>query len=270
MKQIALDPLRRLGTWCARAGGLLTVLVLVKLTTAFSRQPSEKKLRTAATSPEAESRRATEERTMRALIGRLSEVEGVEHVLTRFSDRCVRPYNGSVLENSRSPYVLRCGMNAVAYFGVRGDITDVLPRIHAARIAAWGPRGGDGPGASTTAGTVAYALEYHRARGRYPDDRLMPAPPLRGPGLRIDWDRPDLPIPNLIEEPSPEPGTGPAEIYRRTSSVPRAPLTVAAARARYGTVLAFTLGGSWNSTAEDYFTVPRGFKAPRRGRPKGR
>ncbi|MEU9125433.1 hypothetical protein AB0C96_37355 [Streptomyces sp. NPDC048506] len=247
---------RRARGRCARAGGLLAAFALVGLTAACSREPSEKELRTHATSRGAESRRAVEEQKMRALIKHLSAVEGLEHVLTRFTDSCSRPYNGSIFEGNRSPYLLTCTMRAVAYFGVREEITDVLPRIRAAGIATWGPQGSEGRALSHAAGTVTYALAYHRDRGRYPDGLLMPAPALEAQGLRIDWDRPDMPLPHRVEEPAPCPEAGSGGIYQRCSTTPEAPISIRAARARYGIVLSFSLGG-WDSSGHDYFTVPR-------------
>ncbi|MFD4141342.1 hypothetical protein [Streptomyces sp. NPDC058572] len=256
MNQTAAVLWRRGRGWCARAGGLLLAFALVGLTAACSREPSEKELRTHATSPGAESRRAVEERKTRALIERLTAVEGLEHVLTRFTDSCARPNDGSIFENNRSPYILKCSMQAVAHFGVQGDITDVLPRIRAAGIATWGPQDGEGRDMPHAAGTVTYALDYHRDRGRGPNGTLMSAPALEAPGLQIDWDRPDLPLPNRIEEPAPCPRAGPGGTYARCSTAPEAPMSIEAARARYGTVLTFELGG-YGSTAYDYFTVPR-------------
>ncbi|WP_328686733.1 hypothetical protein OG879_00805 [Streptomyces caniferus] len=256
MEGTGADRGRRVRGRGARACGLLLVFVLVGLVSACSRESSEEKLRTQATSPGAESRRAVEERKMRALIERLTAVEGLEHVLTRLTDSCAEPHNGSVFEGNRSPYVLRCGMRAVAYFGVRGDITAVLPRIRVAGVATWGPQDGQGRDMPYAAGTVTYALDYHRAHGRRPDGSLLPAPTLVAPGLRIDWDRPGPPLPNRVAEPAPCPAAG-SGIYQRCSTVPKAPPSVAAARARYGTVLAFGLGdGSAASSAYDYFTVP--------------
>ncbi|MFF0109650.1 hypothetical protein [Streptomyces hirsutus] len=92
---------------------------------------------------------------MRALNERLTAVEGLEHVLTRFSDSCASTSNGSIFEHDWSPCTLTCSMRADAYFGIRGDI--------------------------------------HWDRGRDPDGTLRPAPTLEAPGLRIDWGRPDLP-----------------------------------------------------------------------------
>ncbi|WEB45125.1 hypothetical protein MOV08_41415 [Streptomyces yunnanensis] len=104
-----------------------------------------------------------------------------------------------------------------------------------------------------------YALDYHRHRGRYPEGGPMPAPTLEAPGLRIDWDRPDAPLPNRVEEPAPCPPAGSGGIYRRCSITPEDPMTpmaVATARARYGTVMTFSVGG-YGSSAYKYFTVPR-------------
>ncbi|MFD5572763.1 hypothetical protein [Streptomyces cadmiisoli] len=113
---------------CTQAGGLLVAFALVGLTAACSREPADKELRTQATSSEAESRRAREEQKMRALIARLTAVEGLEHLLTLSIDTCHGPQDGSIFENNRSPYALTCSMRADAYFGVRGEITDVLSR----------------------------------------------------------------------------------------------------------------------------------------------
>ncbi|MGW2403031.1 hypothetical protein ACWCXK_00645 [Streptomyces sp. NPDC001739] len=256
MKETLASRWRRVRGRCAQAGGLLLAFALVGLTAACSREPSEKKLRKQARSPLAETRRAEEEHKIRALIERLSAVEGLEHVLTRFTDSCARSSNRSILENNRSPYVLTCGMKAVAYFGVRGDITEVLSRIRAAGIANWGPQDGKGRDLPHAAGTVSYALDYHRKRGRNQDGSLMPAPTLTAPGLRIDWDRPDFPLPNHVEEPAPYPPVETA-IYQRCSTVPQTPMSMAAARAQYNTVLTFSLGDMWDSSAENYFTVPR-------------
>ncbi|MFD9000734.1 hypothetical protein ACFV0T_07100 [Streptomyces sp. NPDC059582] len=255
MKGTVADRWRDVRAPWVRAGGLLLALALVGLTTACSREPSDKELRKQATSPAAESRRSVEERKMRALIERLTAVEGLEHVLTRFEDSCVRPYNGSIFENHESPHSLECDMQAVAYFGVRGDLTDVLRRIRAADIAAWGPHDDEGRDMPHAAGTVTYAIGYQRDHGRYPDGRLMPAPTLEAPGLRIDWDRPHLPLPNLVEEPAlcPPAGSG---IYQRCSTAPENPISVATTRVRYGTVLTLSLGG-WDSSADNYFTVTR-------------
>ncbi|MGV9497394.1 hypothetical protein ACWDQ0_03895 [Streptomyces sp. NPDC003642] len=239
-----------------RVRALLLVSALVALTAACSSGPSEEELRREATSPAAASRRAAEERNARGLVERLSAVEGLEHVLTRFTDTCARPPEDSLLEQDASPHALVCDIRADAYFGVRGDITDVLRRIRAAGLAEWGPRDGTGREMPNAAGTVTYALAYHRAHGRFKDGSLMPGPALEAPGLRIDWDRDRLPLPNRIEEPAPCPPRK-GVIHERCSITPKPSTTVSAARARHGTVLTLNLDGP-GATWHEYFTVPRG------------
>ncbi|MFD7868168.1 hypothetical protein [Streptomyces sp. NPDC059783] len=240
---------------CRQAGGLLVAFALVGLTAACSHEPADKELRTQATSSEAESRRVREEQKMHALIARLAAVEGLEHLHTHLFDSCHGRQNDSIFEDDESPYALTCSMWADAYFGARGEITGVLSRIRAAGVAAWGPQDDEGRDLPYAAGTVTYALDYHRARGKFRDGTLMPGPALEAPGLRLDWDRPDLPLPNLIEEPAPCPETG-SVIYWRCSITPEDPMTVAAARTRYDTVLTLSLG-HYASSAYNYFTVPR-------------
>ncbi|WDN57114.1 hypothetical protein [Streptomyces clavuligerus] len=241
-----------------RAGRLLLVGTLVGLVTACSSDPSpsREELRQQATSSAAESRRDAEERKARGLVERLTAVEGVEHVLTRLTDTCGMPSDGSLFDPQRPSDALHCEIRTFTYVGVRGDVTAVLPRIKAAGIADWGVRDGSGGDMPHAAGTVTYALDYHRGRGRDRDGGLLPAPTLTAPGLRLDWDRPDLPLRYLAEEPTPCPAKG-AHPYQRCETTPPSPGTVAAARARYGTVMVLELGGS-GSTAYGYYTVPRG------------
>ncbi|WKU48871.1 hypothetical protein Q3V23_35090 [Streptomyces sp. VNUA116] len=206
-----------------------------------------------ATSQKAQSRRDSEDQKTHALIARLATVDGLHHVVTRFSDICAAGSEGSLFE-SPSSNVLGCDMEAAAYFGVQGDITDVLPRIRAAGIATWGPQQ-DGQDQPYAGGTIRYALEYHHAHGRYPDGRLMPGPNLTAPGLGIEWDRPqDLPLPNQIKDLVPCPS--PYPVYFRCSLTPEPRTSLAVARARYGTILVFT------ASARDYFTVPRRKRPP--------
>lgn len=252
---------RRVRGRCAGTGGLLLAFALLGTATACSREPSEQGLRAEATSPAARSHRAAEQRKADDLVRRLTAVDGLDHVLTRTVDTCARPDDGSVFERTRSPNSLECGMRTEAYFGVRTDVPRLLARVRAAHIADWGsaqdPDGnaGDPPG---TAGSVAYALVYQRDHGRYEDGSLMPGPALEAPGLRIDWDRTDTPLPNLLAEPAPCPAAGSA-VYRRCLTSPAAPATpapVAAARSRFGTVLVLRVGDR-ASSADDYFTAPR-------------
>lgn len=252
MKETIASRWRRGRERCAQAGGLLLAFALIGLSVACSRQPPERHLRTHATAPVTEARRVAEERKIRLLIERLTAVDGLEHVSTRLTDSCARPGGSSIFEGNPSPYVLICHMRAVAYFGVPGDIRDALVSIQGADIAKWGPQDDHGREVPAAAGTVSYALTYYRDHGRYPDGTLMSAPTLEAPGLPIDWDRAALPLSNRIAEPSPCPPAGSGGIYLRCLTDPREPMSVAAARARYGTVLTAAI-----SLTPHYFTVPR-------------
>ncbi|MEU5823644.1 hypothetical protein [Streptomyces sp. NPDC047803] len=250
-----LRPWRRgRGAWLGLV--LVLVLVLAGVAAGCSPGPSDDALRARARSDEAVARRTVEERKMRKLIRRMKAVKGLEHIRTRFLDLCATPTDGNLFEPPQSPDALECGMRAEVYLGVRGDITDVLRSIRAAHLAPWGSpvraTEGDSP---TAGGTVAYALTYQRERGRFPDGTLMPGPRLEAPGLSIDWDRPGLPLPGMIEDFAPCPADGSGRIYQRCEVTPGAPATLAAARARYGTVLVLVAEGHGSSDA--YFTVAR-------------
>ncbi|WP_328954774.1 hypothetical protein [Kitasatospora purpeofusca] len=243
---------------CKEAAGVLLALLLIAISEASARGPSDRKLRKRATSPEAESRRTVAQERIHDLTARLSAVEGLEHVLTTFTDSCNRPDRGSSF-GARPTDVLRCEMRSVSYFGVQGDITDVLARIREADIAAWGRRDRQGQDRPDSSGTITYAIDYHRNRGRYPDGRTMPAPVLKTTSLEIDWDRLDFPLVNRIKEATlPDPEAAGGGIYRRCSTVPQAPMSVTEARAHYGTVLRFVAISTNTSTREYYHAVPRG------------
>ncbi|GAA1376000.1 hypothetical protein [Streptomyces beijiangensis] len=239
---------RRKGT---RAGSLILALALLGLTAACSHEPPAKELRAQATSPSTQSRRTLEEQTLRAQIEHLTAVKGLVHVLTRLQDYCARPYTGSIFESNSPRNSLECTIRASVYFGVQGDIADVLPRIRAANPATWGPQDDKGHDAPYAAGTVRYAVQYQHRHGKYPDGTLMPGPALDAGKLQIDWDRPNMPLQNRVQEPDPCPRLFPDEIYERCTIAPKIPLGVAAARNQYGTVLVFT------ASVDDYFTVPR-------------
>ncbi|MQS14364.1 hypothetical protein F7Q99_19360 [Streptomyces kaniharaensis] len=230
-----------------RVGGLVLAVVLAGAAAGCSGGPSDGELRAEATSPQAESARAAKETEIRSQIASLGEVEGLEPVLTRFSDSCAEPSHDE-LYNRDSP-ALSCGMEATAYFGVQGDITAVLPRIGAVDLVARGTRNEDGNRPFAADDAVRYALEFHRNRGRYPDGWPMPGPELRTDGFRIDWDRPDAMLVNQIKEPDPCRAQNTGGIYRRCEVAPKGSATVAEARARYGTVLAFSV------RERKYFTV---------------
>ncbi|MFD9487613.1 hypothetical protein ACFWBX_27325 [Streptomyces sp. NPDC059991] len=227
-----------------QAGGLLLALSLAGLATACTREPAARELRAQATSPQAASRRTAEEQGMRTVIARLMAVEGLEHVLTRFRDSCARPTKHSVFENNPPRNALECRMDADVYFGAQADITDVVTRIGAARIAPWEPQADQ---------AIAYALDYQRAHGRHPDGTLMSAPRLEAPGVRIEWDQP-VPLSQRVEEPLPCFVVKDA-IYERCSITPHTPMSVATARSRYGRVLALHLTSS--AYPGYYFAVPR-------------
>lgn len=232
---------------------LLAALALVASTSACSPGPSDGALLSMATSPEAKAARATAEQRIRERIDRLAAIDGLEPVATRIVDRCNRRPSRSVFDADRPDYDLRCEMTAAAYFGVRGEIADVLRRIRAARLTRWG--GVDD--APTTGGTVAYALAYLSRRGRYPDGRLMPAPELRtdvveSPSMVLDWDRSDAEHPRLLTAPAPCP---PRDVYLRCLSTPDPLPDLDEARARYATILGLALGDQTSSGV--YFTVPR-------------
>ncbi|WP_240361031.1 hypothetical protein [Streptomyces clavuligerus] len=106
------------------------------------------------------------------------------------------------------------------------------------------------------AGTVTYALDYHRAGGRDRDGGLLPAPTLTAPGLRLDWTGRTCPCRTWPRSRRRVPPRGPIPTSAARPPPP-SPGTVAAARARYGTVMVLELGGS-GSTAYGYYTVPRG------------
>ncbi|WP_234371373.1 hypothetical protein [Streptomyces sp. XY431] len=234
------------------------MLPLLAISKASSRGPSDRKLRKHATSPEAESRRTVAQERIHDLTARLSAVEGLEHVMTTFTDSCSRPYHASVFE-ARPTDVLRCEMRSVSYFGVLGDITDVLARIREADIAAWGPRDRQGQDLPHARGTITYAIDYHRNHGRFPDGGTMATPVLGTSVLEIDWDRLDFPLVNRIEEADlPDPEAAGGGIYRRCSTVPQAAMSVTEARAHYGTVLRFVASSTNTSTREYYHAVPRG------------
>ncbi|MEU5426216.1 hypothetical protein AB0H73_11495 [Streptomyces olivoreticuli] len=230
---------------------LLSLAMLVSIT-ACSQEPDDQKLRSLAASEKAQSRRAQEERKIRESIGRLGSVTGVHHVLTRFMDTCARPASQALWGSDDPQHTLVCDMEAAAYFGVRGDIVEVLPRIRAAAIANWGHQDEHGEDVPYAGGSVRYALDYYRNHGRYPDGALMSIPELESPGLRINW---DLAPHQLVDEARPCPPAGYA--YFRCELTPSPAATVHATRTEYGVVLVFEIGTRMGSSAHHYYTVPR-------------
>ncbi|MGW2491801.1 hypothetical protein ACWCV9_31905 [Streptomyces sp. NPDC001606] len=238
-----------------RAAAGLLALILAGLGTGCSVEPSVQDLRNQAESPEAKSHRAAAERRIHALVARLGAVEGLEHIGTRLTDTCYQPHS-SLFDSDRSSNSLECRMGAVAYFGVRGRITDVLPRLRAARIAAWGPRDATGDEVPSATGTVSFALDYYREHGRFQDGTRMPAPVLRAPGLSVDWDRPGAPGPHRLAEPAACSRPTRFTLHERCTTTPRSPLSLTAARTRYGTLLSLTVDDS-DSPEPTYYTARR-------------
>ncbi|MFJ5829420.1 hypothetical protein [Streptomyces sp. NPDC093089] len=235
---------------------VLWASALLGVATACSVAPSDQELRSRTTLPATEQLRSAEERKIRELIERMGAVEGLELVRAHVTDSCVRSGEGSVFDSGRPPYVLTCSMRAVAYFGVRGSVAEALPRIREADIAVWGPQDGKGRDVPHAAGTITYALDYLRHGGRTSDGSKLPSPVLDGPGIDLDWERPDDPLSVLVTAESPTPCPPASEIYRRCWVMPDSPMSMATARSRNRTFLTVTVGGP-ESTAYDYFTVRR-------------
>ncbi|MEU2389620.1 hypothetical protein [Streptomyces sp. NPDC007369] len=220
-------------------------------------QTGTAELRAVATGHDAESRRNAEEARLRGLLERLARVEGLHHAYTGLKDDCAGPSEGN-FKDPPSVDLVSCSMSVNAVYGVEGDVTDVLKRIHAAGVTPWQPNV-NGPG-SASGGTLDYALEYHRLRGVFPDGTLMPAPSLvsEDRGLEITWDRPPLPDHPAASgqvEGNDVPACPPAgPLYSRCRIDPPQPDPVPAVRARYGTVLNVAIGSAGRTP---YFTVPR-------------
>ncbi|MEU3496164.1 hypothetical protein ABZ747_22085 [Kitasatospora cineracea] len=207
-----------LGARCARAFGLVGGIAVLWLHGSNIGGPPKRTMRRLAASPEVRARRDAAEREMRAAIERLGAVDGLEHVLTRFTESFTR-YTRIVNFGSPSVHGVTCDLRAVAWFGVRGEVADVLDELRRQGLADWLP---------TPEGR----------RGTPP-----PPPEFGAPGLRIDWDRPGTPLPPPEPERAPRRGIGTARLSHRRWSVPRRPPRPADARARYGTLLVLSLGG---------------------------
>ncbi|MFD7630126.1 hypothetical protein ACFV7Q_29575 [Streptomyces sp. NPDC059851] len=220
-------------------------------------QPSIAELRAMATDGDAESKRNAEETRLRGLLDRLDRVEGLHHAYTEFKDGCTGPAKGNFKEPAGVD-LLTCEMGLSAVYGVEGEVTDVLQRIGAADVTTWQPDL-NGPG-SASGGTLAYALEYHRMRGVFPDGTWMPAPSLvsEDRGLVITWDYPPLPAHPAASsqvEGAQVPTCPPAgPVHSRCRIDPPRPDPVPAVRARYGTVLKVVIG---RPGSLPYYTVPR-------------
>ncbi|MFD8970789.1 hypothetical protein ACFV0C_38435 [Streptomyces sp. NPDC059568] len=211
-----------------------------------------------ATTDDARLKRDSEEGRIRALLARLGHVKGLWHGYTVYEDVCTGPKTGNFLEPASGP-LMACSMSVSAVFGVEGEVTEVLRRIEAAAIVRW-KSNVNGPG-SAPAGSLDYALEYHRLRGVFPDGLLMPAPYLESENgaVTISWDYPGLPgsPPAASQVGGKEAPVCPPEspIYSLCHIDPLRPQAVPEIRARYGTVLKVEIRPAIDGGT--YLTVPR-------------
>ncbi|MEU9042987.1 MULTISPECIES: hypothetical protein [unclassified Kitasatospora] len=214
--------------------------------------PTDRRMVALIHSPRARAARAAERERIRELVDALGAVEGVEHVLTQVRDFSVRPDGLAVLHSlSDADALLLCRISARAYFVVREDITDVLPRIEAADVAEWCARD-QRPSAG---GTVEHALRWYRNGGINQEGLPMDSPDLFSPVARLNWDR------SGILRPDPEPN-GPYISRRfRTDRTPAdadgAQLLREARAGGQGVVLELVLGANGHDHRQ-YHVVPRG------------
>ncbi|MFE4519346.1 hypothetical protein ACFRMQ_34785 [Kitasatospora sp. NPDC056783] len=211
--------------------------------------PTERRKVRLVNSPRARAARAAERERIRALVEAMGAVPGVEHVLTQVQDLSTRPsFHGR--DHPRDT-LLVCRLHARAFFVVREDVLDVLPRIAAAGLAEWRACGqGPDPG-----GTLEHALRWYRDGGIGADGLRMDAPCLAGPGATLHWERPGLPPrepmpttsyagPLFVREQSP-PDADPARLLREARADGR------------GVVLELVLGADWAGYCQ-YHKVARG------------
>ncbi|RAJ46900.1 hypothetical protein K353_00101 [Kitasatospora sp. SolWspMP-SS2h] len=220
---------RSLATECARTLGLVGALVLARFGGTNLSGPSKRKLRRLVGSPGVESRRAAAERAMGAVVERVGACGGLEHVVTHWAETFSRRTEFAGF-GSPAARKVTCELRAVAYFGVRGEVADVLDGLRRYGLADWLP-----------------PAEYGPARSGGPE--------FGTPELRIDWDRPGSPLPLRDGVRAPRRGIGSGRLrHRRWSVPPRSPgrttrtdradrARLADARARCGTLLVLRLGG---------------------------
>ncbi|MGW3076491.1 MULTISPECIES: hypothetical protein [unclassified Kitasatospora] len=214
-----------------------------------SRWPTERRKLRLIDSPTARAARAAERERFRGLVEALGAVEGVEHVLTQVLDQSTRPtFHG--LDHPRDT-LLVCRIHARAYFVVREDILDVLPRIAAANVADWQAHG-QGPDPE---GSLDHALRWYRDGGIDADGRRMHSPCLSSPGAKLTWDRPGIPP----RDPIPAgPYVNRLFVLEQTPPDADAARLLAEARAGgRGTVLELAFGANWVDHCQ-YHKVARG------------
>ncbi|MBD0672634.1 hypothetical protein [Streptomyces sp. CBMA156] len=213
------------------------------------RWPTERRRLALVRSPRARAARAAERERIRGLVGALGAVEGVEHVVTQVLDQSVRPtFHGP--DHPRNT-LLVCEIHARAYFVVREDIVDVLPRIAAAGVAEW-RADGQGPDPH---GSLEHALRWLRDGGIDANGRRMDSPCLAGPGARLTWERPGVPC----REPIP---AGPyiSRLYVFEQDPPDADAAQLLREVRAdgrGTLLELAFGAGWGGHCR-YHRVARG------------
>ncbi|KUM67732.1 hypothetical protein AQI70_35330 [Streptomyces curacoi] len=198
------------------------------------------------TSAAARQQRAQAEEAIRERVAAFAARPSLEPVFLWFSDYCTGPRLPDLFDQSEDPEVVHCRMEAIAYYGAREGVTPTLKDIGRGRLGDWGGLTGAGPDTGGVGG-LRYALEYQRLKGRQADGLRLSRPELNGPSFTVEWDDPWDPA-WKVEEPMPCPS--PAWPDGRCLVEP-AGTTVAAARARHGTVFAV------HFTSEEYWTYSR-------------
>jgi len=225
--------LKRLAAVPVQAVGVVLMVALLGLARSHLVGPPKRRMRRLAEAPEARTRRDAVEREVLDLVGRLGEVEGLEHVRTDFADSVTRFLDHGSSFNSPTTHGVERRLRAVAWFAVQdgtAGVAEVLERARAAGVGDWLPVPQD-------------RRVYRPGLGYVPDDGPDPEPEFGAPGFRLDWDRPGAPLSLRAEERAPRRGLGTARLgHQRWSTPPSAPRP-ARARARHGALLLLRFGG---------------------------
>ncbi|MFE1317320.1 hypothetical protein [Kitasatospora phosalacinea] len=214
-----------------RAVGVVLTVGLLGLWRSHLVGPPKRRMRRLAEVPEARAGRDAVEREVLDLVGRLAEVEGLEHVRTDFADSVTRFLGYGSSFNSPTTHGVERRLRAVARFAVRdgtAGVAGALERARAAGVGDWLPVPPD-------------RRVYRPGLGYVPDDGPEPEPEFGGPGFRLDWDRPGAPLPLRAELRAPRRGIGTARLGHRRWSAPPSPPKPA--RARHGALLLLRFGG---------------------------
>ncbi|MDQ0956047.1 hypothetical protein QFZ24_010056 [Streptomyces phaeochromogenes] len=242
--------------WYKKAGSAFCAVALMGLSSACSQEPKAAKLREMAISDEAQTKRAVRKAEIGELIEQLGSVNGLRHAFTKVVDQCVGPRSTNFKDQVPSDYQLSCSMTAVAYYGVRGNIEEILSGIDRIKIADWGTHNALGKRLPGSPGSVEYALDYYQKGGLREDGR-MPEPNLEAPGLKITWDQrlfnkkrveDILPCPERVSESVP---------YYLCEIEPGPKSTANTVRAKHGTVLRLEIAGLTPPLGKGYYEVPR-------------